>query len=1422
MEHKNYLLTGLVALFLALTMSVSAADLTGKRIYINPGHGCFGSNARPLATIPYPVMQSTNLPDTCGFYESNTNLWKCQELAARLRAAGATVTMSRNQNGPWPYTYPYLDYNLAAYNALPDRYQYDRNLTEVAAEVENGNYDFFISIHSNAFDDGGIVNYPLFLYRGTGANNASIITGKTYYEDNLNNGQYVSGSVESARVIWPYVYEWMDKGLEIATATSSYNKTTPNIQGDIDFYKDKTPSANTMNGHDHWGHLAVMQHSVKGFSAETFFHTYQPARHRALNKDYCKQEGIRYARGIKAYFGATPDTKGCIMGVIKTQDMHIGSPLFTYKTGTHDQWMPCNGATVILKKNGTEVSRYVVDNNYNGIFVFNDLEPGANYTLDATCEGYNALAGSYRGPYTVTANETTYPIVYLTVSGSAVNVAQTCNNITAGVEGTIKRVLYKGDSLIVLSHSGTTEHLYVVNPSRGTVRSLSTAGLNQCNENQLHLSDIALTDDGYLIGCSRVGITGSTGADGSQGTGAINNALNLYKWNNLNSTTAPTAWLHTTHTGHWSSNTVVVGESMTVKGNLSDCHILTTAMSGGTYLRFVDIHVQNNAIPTVPESCNLGTTANIYNASTGKASPHLNIGSAFLLNNHFGADHAYVIDGTNRAPEYFTSNNVTTADCPHTSLGTTAYGTNALVAKNGATYFNYYNGTTVMVGPCTNANGQVTGVKLYNVTSFASPVEIPADLNLSTPITTTFASAGAKVDLENKELTIYLVTDGGQVHSFTTKQPNHNSYLIATSSDAVPTTLRLLNGDDATDLCDGAVQWYKRNGDSWNAIAGATGYTYEATTNGTYKAIITQDCVENESESIELYSVFIFDNGDENEDGISERTGSGNHLWSNPHNWNRNALPTLEDDAFIKADCTVDGLEQANNIAMESDKIITIAPTGGLYVNGVLGKVANSYGDEITPITANHLYLQANATGTGVFTSHNHLDIPATVELYSNAHIEMEGTKKKKYWAYIGVPIREANIPANFNGAYTYQYNEKNAQPWERCYNGDHLDIFRGVALSQSQPQTFTLTGTLPAPQSQTITMTKTVAGFGGSNMIGNSWVAPIQIDKMELTDFQDALEATVYVYNTGRDATYGVGASGEGDDSTPGQWRSVPISMAGLGTWRGPKSIPAMAAFEINFKEEIPANSAVDFVLDYDRLVHTPTWTAAPNHPLYAPQQRNDLNDEIAQIRMEVRDEATMTPLYICENADLFTDGFDNGWDGRYLPCDGRSATLYAAMPDGSQWAVCCRPDIEGTDICFRPGRYQVYTFSFDYGGNTSKTFYLNDRVLMQSTEITNANTYTFTAFDSDPLARFEISQVPYMGVQTNVENVLQLGNRLLIDNASGEDLQISLYDAAGRLISTCHTTQTAYEVMLPSFSGVYLLYLHNQTQEQVIKVIR
>ena len=363
--------------FTLISLTNFAAD---RRVYINPGHGSWCANCRPMATIPYPNLSSTGMPDTLGFYESNTNLWKGLYLRDKLQEAGGyTVFMSRTANGP-------------AGSTSTANNKYNRSLSEICEEVEANNIDYFISIHSNAATEGTNTNYPIILYRGT------------------DSSEKVTGSKARANASWDRLKEINTSGFEYYT---SYTNSR-NVRGDISFYHSSSS----------YGYLGALKHSAPGFLSEGYFHTYQPARHRALNPDWCCQEGLRYFRGIVDYFGTTKDDKGYIMGAVRTKEKSINHSLYTYNSKTNDKYAPIHGAKIVLRNASGDVIKtdcyhyvkrmlknqdyYTTDNNYNGIFVFENLTPG-KYTLTVHAKGYK----DYTQTVTVTANTTAYPQIFL-------------------------------------------------------------------------------------------------------------------------------------------------------------------------------------------------------------------------------------------------------------------------------------------------------------------------------------------------------------------------------------------------------------------------------------------------------------------------------------------------------------------------------------------------------------------------------------------------------------------------------------------------------------------------------------------------------------------------------------------------------------------------------------------------------------------------------------------------------------------------------------------------------------------------------------------------------------------------------------------------------------------------------------------------
>ncbi len=361
-----------VLCFALLACGMMSAALNGKKIYIDPGHGTYGEDDRMMNTIGIPW---TSVKDGYGFAESHTNLWKSEEVTKRLRAAGATVKMSRTQNGVSP------------------------GLTTRATEAQNFGADYFLSIHSNA---GTLTsNYPALFYKGKG------------------NGTWVnSDSPDRCKKLWPWVWEIFEKGFE---TKSYYSATQMCIYADVDFWKGDY-GVTTINGTTYYGYYGVLRHGRPGLLSEGYFHTVQPARQRALNADYCRQEGVRYYRALASYYSQTADTKGQIMGMVKNSnkimtnastDSQLSASCWGYIAGSPDQYAPVNGAKVVLfNSNKQKIKEYTCDNYYNGVFVFYDLAPGTYY-LDILASGMASLTESQR-KVVVTANATTYPIIKMT------------------------------------------------------------------------------------------------------------------------------------------------------------------------------------------------------------------------------------------------------------------------------------------------------------------------------------------------------------------------------------------------------------------------------------------------------------------------------------------------------------------------------------------------------------------------------------------------------------------------------------------------------------------------------------------------------------------------------------------------------------------------------------------------------------------------------------------------------------------------------------------------------------------------------------------------------------------------------------------------------------------------------------------------
>ena len=732
MKKKNILA------YSALCMSAAAfaaAPFNEARIYVNPGHGGWGSEDRNLVTINH------NLGDTTGFYETNTDLIKGLQLYHDLVDNGAgKVFISRTKNG--------IDEDTEI-DGVPQIV----NLTAMCEDVEANNIDYFISIHSNAATEGTSTNYPLVIYRGTDA----------------EPGNGLKDARQMGLDAWKYI-----RNNDI-TYKSYYTKPTDsNVRGDISFYGGK--SQTTMG---YTGYLGALRHGADGYLVEGCFHTYQPERHRLLNRDYCRQEGMRYARAIRAWFNGPVEKTGDIMGTVKNANHPLEHQLYKYKAASIDAYAPLNEVTVVLKDaNGAEVGRYTTDKEYNGVFVFERLQPG-KYTLDFT-----GLTDYH--PYTeeieVVAGTTVFSNVRLTnineeipdeeapapeveyyahpeqdgdiAAASHYNFKAEETVSIPALEGlTVRRALLRDGKYYILAHNASREpKLLAVNATDGSlVKELSLEGLVTTGfggkEMSWTLSDIAFTNDGVLIGTNSVVI-------GKENNSYQNGDFYMYAWKGDETTPledqkpviVTTLQTNTSASlaAAGNNNSNLMANSIAINGNFNDFNFYFDSHAGngwdtGYGMRYVWWQMKGGE-----------RTLTQWNDVSSEYTESMVGEDAMVTLSPLGMNRL-TIDGSKIAMKEEEVNLLETNTIEHPGFEDAEIS----IETAGANYFRYAD-DIFMVTPSYKADGNTYGLRLYNITAGLDKAELIGEAkDLLT--TDSRASMSAYGVVRNADIDLYLM-----------------------------------------------------------------------------------------------------------------------------------------------------------------------------------------------------------------------------------------------------------------------------------------------------------------------------------------------------------------------------------------------------------------------------------------------------------------------------------------------------------------------------------------------------------------------------------------------------------------------------------------------------------------------------------------
>ena len=564
------------------------------------------------------------------------------------------------------------------------------------------------------------------------------------------------------------------------------------------------------------------------------------------------------------------------------------------------------------------------------------------------------------------------------------------------------------------------------------------------------------------------------------------------------------------------------------------------------------------------------------------------------------------------------------------------------------------------------------------------------------------------------------------------------------------------------------------------------------------KALQPTCALTNEGKAVikNILTYLLKTNMEEVDDCSNYFTGKNSTSWSDPGNWSKSALPSSEAKVRILAPCVISGIQPhvlQVSIVNSGNSNIRYTATSNAVCNGTLtinadgaliadGKIRSAVAphfaaNDLMPTTPEMLTINTNGSGQAALIFNNEEGLTkAKVNLHSLGR--NDGSYKYQYFAipmeYVSVSPAFANETHGGTKIYTYVYNEASSG-WTRRGYYDDLYAFEGLGITTKSTvaMNYTMTGTLASTSTKEITLTHDGAGL---NLIGNSWMAPIQIGALAEDNTDANITKTVYIYCAGRDIVEGAATSGVTE--TAGQWLAVPFEAADFATWKGLGKlsvIPAMQAFQIK------TAAKATLTLDYDKVVRGSTNDL--NAKLRAPRRRVAAK-EVTMTNIRVSDSKTHTDLSLFEG-ERFSDEFDNGWEAEYMNGDGRSAKLYAETVDGKM-AVVAMTDYEGTMVGFAPGQESVYIFSFMGADNG---YYLNDIKMQQSVRISEGETYSFTYEDGDDASRFMISRTPFEkpGVATGTENIdasVPQARKILYNDKLYIIRGGHMYDATGKMV--------------------------------------
>lgn len=307
---KKFIITLMAAL--AIGATAQAVVMKDLKIYINPGHGGYTGDDRPIQIHPFAQN------DTMGYWESKSNLYKGLHMYHILDSLGTKAYLSRTKN------------------TQDD----DRSLSAISSDANDFGVDLFFSIHSNAGED---VNYPLMLYREE-------TEGTPRYPEN----------VTLSKLLWNNLHS---NKLPVWTRDTEY------VAGDLTFYKNMWQGGLGVLRHLYVVGLlsegGMHEHRPEAHRLMNDDYLWLEAWHfvRTIMEFFNTED--RFVTGNVA--GIVHDDHNKREFVMPWRNHAYGRDDLAPLNGTYVE---------LRDAAGNVVQKRTTDNMYNGVFVFRNVKPG--------------------------------------------------------------------------------------------------------------------------------------------------------------------------------------------------------------------------------------------------------------------------------------------------------------------------------------------------------------------------------------------------------------------------------------------------------------------------------------------------------------------------------------------------------------------------------------------------------------------------------------------------------------------------------------------------------------------------------------------------------------------------------------------------------------------------------------------------------------------------------------------------------------------------------------------------------------------------------------------------------------------------------------------------------------------------------------